>query len=107
MTRSDDVLGYFLVGGFRLPVVAVRLEGGAIVFTAEADPPPRRVAGPVTVFGADGVGVCQGTQEVVLEPIQRQLVVVLEYRLRVGRLEDVDQARYVEVVDVDGGDAPS
>lgn len=53
-------LGFLVIGGHRFPVSSVSLARGRIVVRAYAWGPLPALAGPVTVFGSDGVGVWQG-----------------------------------------------
>jgi hypothetical protein len=56
------VSGYVIVDGHKIPVTEIRLTGGKMKLTCEvAGPLPSYTGnGPVTVFGEDDVGVCQG-----------------------------------------------
>lgn len=53
--------GYVVVNGRCFPVTEMRLAGGKMCLTcAVQGPVPTFEGGAVTVFGADGIGVCQG-----------------------------------------------
>lgn len=55
--------GYLMVDGLRIPVVAVSLVGGNAVFRGQAHGPLAASAPgarALTLFGSDGVGICQG-----------------------------------------------
>lgn len=67
MTSSDSALGFMVVGGVRVPIVELKFERGRLVVRGECSAPDETVSGPVTVFGVDGVGVFQGTDEITLE----------------------------------------
>ena len=54
--------GYVIVDGHKIPVTEIRLDGGKIKFVCERRGPVPSYSGtgPVTVFGEDDIGVCQG-----------------------------------------------
>ena len=84
---DDSPLGYLVVGGVRASIVAMRFERGHLVVTGRCRPPARASTGPVTIFGTDGVGVCQGSCELTLPPTSDPLAVYdVTYELRVDRL---------------------
>lgn len=54
--------GYVVADGRRFPITEIRLAGGtmALTCTVRGPVPSYSGTGPVTVFGEDGIGVCQG-----------------------------------------------
>ena len=58
MTRS--ALGTVVIAGRTYPVTGLRLHNGQLQITAHGPGPVKAVTGqPATVFGDDGIGVCQ------------------------------------------------
>lgn len=55
-----------MIEGTRLPVAEVSLRGGQVVFQCMLQGPVTAVdGGAVTIFGEDGLGICQGYCEEV------------------------------------------
>jgi hypothetical protein len=55
------MLGTLVADGHTYVITRLELFGGMMVITAEGSGPTRRAENvPMTVFGPDGTGVCQG-----------------------------------------------
>jgi hypothetical protein len=53
-------IGYAVVAGVRVPIVECDLRDSKVWFIAQVRGPLPAASGPVTIFGADGRGICQG-----------------------------------------------
>jgi hypothetical protein len=53
-------LGHVVIGGHRFEITGVELRGGEVRLTIPMPPGPG-CCGPITVFGADGRGLWQGS----------------------------------------------
>ena len=51
--------GTIVVGGVAVPVTSITLAGGQIAVNARLQGPAPAATGPVTIFGEDGIGICQ------------------------------------------------
>ena len=54
--------GHAVIDGLRMPITGMSLQNGMIVFWASMQGPMAASGGirPVTIFGEDGLGICQG-----------------------------------------------
>jgi hypothetical protein len=52
--------GYAIVDGITVPITGCELRDSKIWFFARIQGPLRSASGPVTIFGSDNKGVCQG-----------------------------------------------
>lgn len=59
---SEDYAGHIVCEGITVPIKKVEIWGGEIRITASRwGPVPAAKGGPVTIFGSDGLGLCQGS----------------------------------------------
>jgi len=59
-----EPLGWFIIDGHKVPIVAVELRDGKVHFVGSADGPLPAASGWITVVGRDGQGICQGDEVV-------------------------------------------
>lgn len=57
---SAGMLGFAICNGYRLPVTRMDFDQGRLHILLEGAG-PMILEGPVTLFGVDGVGVCQAS----------------------------------------------
>jgi hypothetical protein len=79
--------GHLVVGGLSLPIVGFELSGGRIWIVAARHGPFALKGGPVTVFGADGIGVCQGA-DVEAMIVGEGHCLNLRVELRIGAVDE-------------------
>jgi hypothetical protein len=82
--------GHLVVGGVSFPVVGFELSGGRIWLIGVRYGPFTLKGGPVTIFGADGIGVCQGA-DIKPMTVGDDHRLDLRVELRIGTVEE-DQA---------------
>ena len=75
-----------MVAGMRFDIRTVSLHGGQIWFTAYRDGPSEAVAGYVTIFGSDGIGVCQAAGEFDIPAAPEGSVIKYDIHLRMDRI---------------------
>jgi len=66
-----EPLGWFVIDGHKVPIVAVELRDGKVHFVGSADGPLPAASGWITVVGQDGQGICQGDEVVSWEQVRR------------------------------------
>lgn len=84
--RSD--LGVARVGEVLLPIVAVRLEAGAVVVQCKKRGPIPADSGPVRFYGADGIPVTETHNDgrITLKQIAGDEVLNMRFALTVGKV---------------------
>jgi hypothetical protein len=61
MNSTTTSLGTIVTGGLTYQITRIELRGGKFIFTASRHgEAPELVNEPVTIFGQDGRGICQG-----------------------------------------------
>ncbi len=76
---------YALVAGKRFDIKAVSLHGGQIHFIAYRDGPSEAITGYVTIFGSDGLGVCQAEGAFDVPAAKEGEVIEYDIKLRMTR----------------------
>jgi hypothetical protein len=80
-------LGHVMIGGRRFEVTGMELRHSQVELTIEMPPGPK-CEGPITVFGADGCGLWQGS----IHKVPRRWVPwVLIYGMRQAAVLNTDQ----------------
>lgn len=60
MSSGSEPIGYAVVNGVTAPITSFSMHSGKLWFTAVVSGPLKAASGPVTLFGADLQGICQG-----------------------------------------------
>ena len=76
-----------MVAGKRFDIKAMSLHGGQIHFIAYRDGPSEAVTGYVTIFGSDGLGVCQAAGEFDVPAAPKGSVIEFDIKLRMDKAE--------------------
>jgi len=66
-----EPLGWLVVDGHKVPIMAVDLRDGKVHFVGSADGPIPAASGWITVVGQDGQGICQGDEVITWEQVRR------------------------------------
>lgn len=80
------MLGTAVCNGHALDVVAIELKESTVVMHLHGHG-PATLEGPVTIFGSDGSGVCQGTY-VPRSEIRERDVVRLVLSFKIAQVEE-------------------
>lgn len=78
---------FAVVAGKRFDIKAVSLHDGQIHFTAYRNGPSGAVAGYVTIFGSDGLGVCQAAGEFDIPAVKENEIIRYDISLRMDKTE--------------------
>jgi hypothetical protein len=87
MTSVTGPYGRLVIGGLALPITRIELRMGRVRLTGTRYGPFAMTGGPVTVFGGDGIGVCQGASvESRVVGAGERLDLLVE--MRIGSVDD-------------------
>ena len=75
---------YAVVAGKRFDIKAMSLHDGQIHFTAYRDGPSKAVTGYVTIFGSDGIGICQAAGEFNVPAAPKGAIIEYKISLRMN-----------------------
>jgi hypothetical protein len=78
---------FAMVAGKRFDIKAVSLRGGQIYFIAYRNGPSGAVTGYITIFGSDGLGVCQAAGEFNVPAAKEGEIIEYEIGLRMNVTE--------------------